>query len=304
MINLRYHIVSLTAVFLALGVGILAGTTVIDRGLVQGFEANTTALQNRLNTQRSQITIQERDLALWDKFGDKIIPPLVQGRLDGRATVVIADNAVPGALLNGLSETFALAGAKRPTRLTLTDKWALAAPASVEQLALLLGLKGSSKDEVLAEAASRIASRLGGSSDPRADDDLIHDLDNAGFLDVSDLPDVGPFPSSNALVILVTSGASNETPTEDAFFIPLLRVLTSARVVATTEPFGADRSLAEKVRGDRELARSVCTVDHGDTVAGQLSLVYCLRDLVAGRAAAHYGVRRGAKAVAPDVRAA
>ena len=31
MINLRYHVVSLVAVFLALGVGVLMGSTVIDR---------------------------------------------------------------------------------------------------------------------------------------------------------------------------------------------------------------------------------------------------------------------------------
>ncbi|TMK19625.1 MAG: copper transporter, partial [Actinobacteria bacterium] len=48
MINLRYHIVSLAATFLAFGLGILAGTTVIDQGLVSSLRQNTSALERDL----------------------------------------------------------------------------------------------------------------------------------------------------------------------------------------------------------------------------------------------------------------
>ena len=41
MINLRYHIVSLAAAFLAFGLGILAGTTVISDRLVEQLQGNT-----------------------------------------------------------------------------------------------------------------------------------------------------------------------------------------------------------------------------------------------------------------------
>ncbi|HET7720262.1 MAG TPA: copper transporter, partial [Acidimicrobiales bacterium] len=55
MINLRYHIVSLVAVFLALGLGIVMGTTVIDRVTVD-------ALNDRLDTvQRSQGAVREEN---------------------------------------------------------------------------------------------------------------------------------------------------------------------------------------------------------------------------------------------------
>ena len=42
MVNLRYHVVSLVAVFLALGIGIVMGATVIDRVTVD-------ALNNRVH---------------------------------------------------------------------------------------------------------------------------------------------------------------------------------------------------------------------------------------------------------------
>ena len=34
MVDMRYHVFSLVAVFLALGIGMLLGTTLIERGLV------------------------------------------------------------------------------------------------------------------------------------------------------------------------------------------------------------------------------------------------------------------------------
>src|SRR5687768_2183067 len=113
MINLRYHIVSLAAVFLAFGLGILAGTTVIDTGLVSQLRENTKAIENDLNTVRANASELQRQLDVWENFGRSIAPPLLQGRLAGRAVVIVADQKVPGALLSQLAEAFRLANAKR-----------------------------------------------------------------------------------------------------------------------------------------------------------------------------------------------
>jgi hypothetical protein len=301
MINLRYHIVSLTAVFLALGLGILTGTTVIDQEVVKGLRANTRALQNDLNEMRDQVTRLERQVDLYEGFSDAVVPPLLQGVLAGRAVVVLADRNAPGDLVRTLSDTLTLAGAKRPTRITFGERWALEQPATLQQLANVLGVASDSREELVTQAATRVAERLAGSSDPRSRSDLISSLEDSGFLDVDDLPP-GAFPAANALIVVITSGEDAAIPDEDAFFMPLLRRLSAARVVGVAEAMGVPRSLADKVRGDRELARDVCTVDHADTVAGRLSIAYALRDMTLGRPAVHYGVRGGAAAVAPDVR--
>lgn len=306
MINLRYHIVSLAAAFLAFGLGILAGTTVISDRLVEQLQGNTARLQRDLDATNRTVADLQKQLDVWDRFGRSIEPALLQGRLAGRAVVILSDRRVPGDLIGRVSEALTFSNAKRPTRLTLTDKWSLNAPASIEQLALALRIQGSRADDVLAEAAARIGARLAGSSDARADGDVLRNLEEADFLDIADLPAAGPFPAANAIVVVVSSGAPDEAPQPDDFFVPMLKAVAISRVVAAAEPSTADRSrlLAELVRGDGDISRSVCTVDHVDTVAGLLSLVYGLRDLGAGKAATHYGVRGGASAVAPDVRAA
>ena len=54
MLNLRYHVVSLVAVFLALGIGVIMGATVIDRVTVD-------QLRNRLDSVESSVRQTRRD---------------------------------------------------------------------------------------------------------------------------------------------------------------------------------------------------------------------------------------------------
>jgi Copper transport outer membrane protein, MctB len=301
MINLRYHIVSLTAVFLALGLGILAGTTVIDQQVVKTLRTNTTALRNETDRLRGDIADLQRQLGVWENFGTAISPDLLQGQLAGRAVVILADAKVPGSLISQLNEAFRLANAKRPTRLTLTAKWTLDSSDLLRQLRLALGSTSNDRAALISEAAQRVGSRLGGSFDARSSVDLVRKLGEAGFVNVADLPDEGPFPAANAVVAVVSSGDPQQAPAIDEFFAPMLKALSRSRIACAAEPTTAVESLAQLVRGDRTLARSVCTVDHADTVPGRLSLVYALRDLISGKAAEHYGVRGGATAIAPSI---
>jgi hypothetical protein len=300
MINLRYHIVSLAAVFLAFGLGILAGTTVIDQGLVSSLRSNTRALEKDLNELRGNVSDLQKQLDVWENLGKAISQPLLQGKLAGRAVVIIEDDKIPGAVRSRLAEALRFSGAKRPTRLTLTDKWKLDSTGEIADLRRALDVTSLEPAAATAEAARRLGSRLAGSSDTREDGDTIRALSRAGFLDIADL-DEGSFPAANAVVIVLSSGDPQEVPTNDDFLMPLMKAISATRIVAATEPTTADQSLAELVLGDRTLSRSVCTVDHIDTFAGRLSLVYGLRDLAVGRTAPHYGVRGGASAIAPSL---
>jgi hypothetical protein len=49
MINFRYHLVSLTAVFLALGVGLLLGTTFLDDALENQLRSDLEELEHDLD---------------------------------------------------------------------------------------------------------------------------------------------------------------------------------------------------------------------------------------------------------------
>ena len=94
MMSLRYHVVSLAAVIVALGIGILIGASVVgDRGMTRQQELLISRLDadfTRLVGDRDQL-LAEADLLR--RFVREAMPHLLEG-LRGRAVAVVA---VPGA---------------------------------------------------------------------------------------------------------------------------------------------------------------------------------------------------------------
>ena len=90
MYNLRYHVASLVAVFLALAVGLLLGTVVAERGVITDQSSALVAgLQERfdeISAANDELRIGlERDR----EFAEDAATALVDGRLAGRRVVVL-----------------------------------------------------------------------------------------------------------------------------------------------------------------------------------------------------------------------
>lgn len=94
MFDLRYHVASLTAVFVALVIGILVGVGLSGKGFVNDAErANLTRQIADLRQQRDTAALASKaagrgELALKD-FADTAYPVLVPGRLAHRRVVVL-----------------------------------------------------------------------------------------------------------------------------------------------------------------------------------------------------------------------
>ena len=98
MINIRYHIITLVAVFLALAVGIVAGSTVIQQSLVNSLETNVTNIEKSLddlekrNSELSEQVVQLRDR---EKALDEQGPAqLLKDRLDGSTVLMIGVDGI------------------------------------------------------------------------------------------------------------------------------------------------------------------------------------------------------------------
>ncbi len=95
MMSLRYHVVSLAAVIVALGIGILIGASVVgDRGMVKQQELLISRLDadfTRLLGDRDQLLAEDE---LLRRFAREAMPHLLAERLRGRAVAVVA---LPGA---------------------------------------------------------------------------------------------------------------------------------------------------------------------------------------------------------------
>jgi len=299
MINFRYHIVSLVAVFLALAIGVIAGTTVINHEIVKGLEASDRTLRNALSTQQDANDALKNELSLWESFGTAISPSFVKGKLSGKKIILLIAAGTNGGLVGDVEDALRQAGASRAGSITFSTKWALGDDATKQQLGLALGTASSSDPADLERrAAQRLTQRLAVSADPGAKGDILKTLVDDGFISLNDQSG-GQFPPAGSLMVWLSSGNADPSPPDGQFTLPFLKGLAGTEAMAVGEPFGAADSITDQIKADATLLHSVATVDHVDTIPGLISLIAGLRDVAAGLVAPHYGVRRGNSGVAP-----
>ena len=121
MINFRFHLVSLVAVFLALGLGILMGSTVIDQGIVDRLDREIKSVRNensKVEAQNSDLTKQNKQL---QQYIDDLSPYAGAARLDGLSVAVVAENGVDGDVVKQTETMLRDAGADVPAVLSLDD---------------------------------------------------------------------------------------------------------------------------------------------------------------------------------------
>jgi hypothetical protein len=96
MIDFRYHLVSIVAVFLALAIGIVLGTTALNGPIeskLSRLEASARSEADTLRTQNSQLQQQiNNDQSFAQANASLVLPHL----LDGQSVVlVVAPGAMP-----------------------------------------------------------------------------------------------------------------------------------------------------------------------------------------------------------------
>ena len=163
MINLRYHIVSITAVFLALGIGITMGSTFLGKATLDRIDNNVksarkenqkvTAENSELRKQVSLDTSRTEDLIA------AATPRMFTDTLTGVPVVLVAADGVDQDSLDHLKVALTVSGAKFDGTLIATDKLALTG-GDVSDLATALGSESTSPSLLRAELAKEVSDEL------------------------------------------------------------------------------------------------------------------------------------------------
>lgn len=141
MINLRYHIVSLTAVFLAIGIGLTLGSTFLDRATVENLNGQLENLEARLGDRDQQIDELQSELAdatALQTALDEQGTSLLADRLDPVPVVVLASQGVDEDDVAGVVASMQVAGADVQGLWWLTDRFLLDDDAAITDLATVL----------------------------------------------------------------------------------------------------------------------------------------------------------------------
>src|SRR5947208_4468373 len=124
MFDLRYHVASLAAVFVALMIGILVGVGIADQGLLDKgtrrlLEDRITVLQKRLDNTSQRTAASDREQRAMQTYIKETYPVLVHNRLRGKHVAVVFVGSVDPGALSDVERALTDAGAQETRRRAL-----------------------------------------------------------------------------------------------------------------------------------------------------------------------------------------
>ncbi|MBP2477440.1 hypothetical protein JOF53_006312 [Crossiella equi] len=308
MITLRYHVVSIAAVFLALALGIVLGSTVISDRLLSGLTGERDSLGQKVSDLQGERNALSARLNDADRFGTQVGPLAVRGQLDKRTVVLVTTADAAPADRDALTELVKGAGGTVTGELQLTGSFT--DPGRADQLRDLVPRLVPAGVQ-LPTAATDPGTLAGGllgpllllnqQNRPQASGDeasaALSGLANGGFVRLGR----GVAPAQ--LAVVLTGGSSGGDDPGDRAAI-LARFATQldrsgAGVVLAGRSGSADGNGALGiVRADTSATSILSTVDNVDTAAGRVVTVLALREQLDGRSG-RYGIAGNAQAPAP-----
>src|SRR5919201_3056969 len=282
----RYHVASLAAIFLALGVGILIGT-----GLGKNVINDTTrkleaSLKGDLESARGQISTLRDQLRQQQDFAEGVYPALTAGALRGQRVAVVALGGLDGSLKSDIERVL---GQQNTTGARIRELAVIREPPDVPAL----------NGDVRGTRFHPLHPDNGG-------------LTAFGHHAARSLVDGGPFfrrvsgallagrsgrPTGIDAVIVVRLAPTGLKPPAASATNGLEAGLLDGLAASGAPVVGVERSTSDPSSVPLFRAHGLATVDDLDQTAGSVALVYGLRG-----ATGSYGVGQNANRLLPPLR--
>jgi hypothetical protein len=283
MFDLRYHVASLAAVFMALIIGILVGVGLAGSGVTKDAELKGLKIQNAtLSAALDQANAQIQSLARTQKAFQLAYPALMANRLAGKRIAILFIGPVDAKISGSIEKTLVDAGAQPSLRVR-----AISVPINAKAIdSALFARPAFGKylgDDKLGLLGKALASEftLGGETPlwTLLTRQLVQERSGSAK------------PRADAVIVVRTVKAQQGV---SARF--LTGLLTGLRV-GGTEVVGVEDATTTPSTIPSFAKRGLSTVDDVGQPVGRLALVLLLNGAVAG----HYGVKDSATAVLPPV---
>lgn len=302
MISFRYHLVSIVAVFLALALGVLIGTTVVNQTIIADLDRRTEAASQSADELRREVSDMRAEIQLQDQFAQAALPLLIEDQLVASEVVLMTLEGVDASDVDGVGSTLRDAGASVVAEMVVTARMALVDDGARTELAALLEMSDSGDPVELSQAAGRsLGSRLAQGPDS-VDGDLLQELATAGFVDIQTGRPLAEIGGEGQAVVLLAGGIGDPVVDPEAFLAPLAEALAHAvRPVVAAETLESDYPFVQVVRNNGSIDGRLVTVDNADQVPGRIAIVLGLRNLLQSPGqGGNYGVKQGASGLLPQ----
>jgi len=271
MIDMRYHIVSLVAVFLALGLGLLIGSTIVSDSLVvgqqqkmiDGIEEKLSVLRERENQLNLESSSKNKVISDYENFSQALLPPLVKNQLVGTelAVVVTGGQDIPAGLLSSLS----IAGVNVVSQTVVLSNINMKDSAMRERLIKAYGLdQNASSDTLRQKVGSSVALMIANKAEPG----MMKLLQDNGLVKFS-----GQYNIQVSGVILV--GGADELGT--SFPESLDGSIISILLQESKSVSGVEGSKVKSSYMGTYQRYGITTIDDIDLSPGQIALVLSMK---------------------------
>lgn len=308
---MRYHTVSVAAVFLALGVGVVLGSTSISARVLSGVGGDRDSLSKQVDDLRADRGSLTARLAAADRFAGAVAALAVRDRLDQHSVVVITTPDAGPQDRDAVARLLGSAGAKVTGEVRLTDGFA--DPTRADQLRQLVTrvLPAGVQLPVVSDPGAVAGALLGSLTlvDPRTGQQQTAPEERAVALDA--LTDGGFVTGARnvepaQLAVVLTGGPSRNVMAADRaamivrFAVELNRRGAGA-VLAGSSGSADGNGPVGLARSDPTIASVLSTVDNTDTSAGRVATVLALRERWE-KQTGHYGSAASAQGPLPNPR--
>lgn len=315
MINFRYHVVSTVAVFLALAVGIILGSTELQGTTFSILKNTSTQLANELHAKNTQ-NAQLQQLVNGDQaFAQASEARLLGGLLTGQRVVLVDAPGAPGSVINGMTSALREAGATVTGQVSLQPKLLSASQndqqflvSLVQQLAQPGFTTGNGTP--LQEAARLLGSAILTKTNPASSTTsnksstnsqaILSSYAQGGLLSISNPLTV---PATLAVVVTqATPPGGGVSDPQNQSLVTLAQELNTAGLgtVVTGSVGGSVSGSAIDALRSSSAGGQISSVDDADTITGQIIAVWALQQALTGNKAGSYGVGPGNTAAAPS----
>lgn len=270
MLHLKYYIILLIGIFLALGLGILIGVTLDNKDILENqqaliirqIEREFETLRNEAEMLKNSLATMEKEKAQSDSMCDYLFSQLIENRLQRLKVSLISMDE--DHVSSELVQVLRLAGASVESSITVkTDLYARQANLSA---AFETFFENNVENDDLHTiiASELISSIIEGSFTP-----LSARLKELHLIQASN-----NLKQSSDVVILTGSGRRKEGQTSDDSYFDIVFIQTALNMglpVVVVEPASVEASAIPEYK---ELG--VSTVENIDTIYGKLALISIL----------------------------
>ena len=308
MISLRQHIFSLVAVFVALAVGIAAGSTVVRGPLLDSTRARLESAEQNIELERAENDALAAELAQLDAWAADGPDQLLRGRYAGGSVLMVVAGDVDKDVVDGVIRSVRASAGAFLGEVRLAPE--VFDPQESARVSEALGSDATGDVDpavTFGSTVGALVATVAGQLDDRGttrSDDVIRaafgDFEDAGLVDLVQL-NSAEVDVSDLDVVVLTDRNLVQDPA---------RVLDG--VVALSDPAGAGltvmvaevgRVLQDNdapvpsyvgvIREDGRLRDEISTVDNAETILGWVASVLGLEAAQDG-SVDHYGFRAGA----------